>query len=288
MQPYHHGCLEELCMGRISRGWQLTKMSLRIIKKDKELLLFPLISGLFTVLIIMGFLLGMFYSVGIDEMFRGMTEYSMIAIYFGLYFLIYFVSIFFNAAIIGCAMIRLNDGIPKLRDGFRIARENLGRIIAWTLFASTVGLVLRLIQQKAGVIGRIVIGFIGVAWALGTFFVVPVLIFEKIGPVTAMKRSASIFKGVWGETIVGNIGIGIIFFLAGLLGMIAIVLGAALGGLAGLIIGTAIAIVYWAALGIIASAAQSILTAALYRYATEGKVSREFGSRQLFENPWKC
>ena len=265
----------------------MTKMSLRIIRKDKELLLFPVISGLFTSMIIVGFLAGMFYSVGIDGMFEWMTGYSFIVLFVGLYFLSTFVTIFFNAAIIGCAMIRLDDGIPKLRDGFRIAKENIGRILAWTLFTATVGLVLRSIQQKAGIIGRIVIGFIGVAWALGTFFVVPVLIFEKVGPLNAMKRSATVFKGVWGETLVGNIGIGFIFFLAGLLGLPAIILGAVLGGVTGLIIGVAVAVVYWIALAVVASAVQSVLTATLYRYATTGKVSREFGSRQLFENPWR-
>lgn len=262
-------------------------MSLRIIRKDKELLLFPVLSGVFTILIIVGFLAGMFYSIGIEGIFDVTENYSFIAIFAGLYFLCYFVTIFFNAAIVGCAMKRLDGGIPKLRDGFRIARENIGRILAWTLFAATVGLVLRMIQERAGIIGRIIIGFIGIAWALGTFFVVPVLIFEKVGPLTAMKRSASVFKGVWGETLAGNIGLGFIFILAGLLGLLAIILGALLGGVTGLIIGLAIAVGYWIALAVVASAAQSILTAALYRYATTGKVSREFGSKQLFENPWR-
>lgn len=274
-------------MGKISRGWQLTKMSLRIIRKDKELLLFPVLSGVFTILIIVGFLAGMFYSIGIEGIFNVTENYSFIVIFAGLYFLCYFVTIFFNAAIVGCAMIRLDGGIPKLRDGLRIARENIGGILAWTLFAATVGLVLRTIQERAGIIGRIIIGFIGIAWALGTFFVVPILIFEKVGPLTAMKRSASVFKGVWGETLAGNIGLGFIFILAGLLGLLAIILGALLGGVTGLIIGLAIAVCYWIALAVIASAAQSILTAALYRYATTGKVSREFGSKQLFENPWR-
>lgn len=274
-------------MGKIARGWKMTKMSLRIVRKDKHLLIFPILSGLFTALILVGFVVGMFYSIGIEAMFEATNTYTFLALTVVVYFLSYFISIYFNAAVIGCAMIRLDGRRPTLGDGFRVANQNIGRILAWALFTATVGLVLRTIQEKVGIFGKIVVGLIGVAWALGTFFVVPVLIFEKVGPLTAMKRSAVVFKGVWGETFVGGMGIGVIFFLAGLLGVPMIVLGLALGGETGLFIGVGAAAVYWIALAVVASAAASILTAALYRFATTGKVSREFGSRQLFENPWR-
>lgn len=274
-------------MGRISRGWRLTKLSLRVIKKDKELLLFPVLSGLFMILIMAGFIGGMFLSLGFEGMFEGSATFLFIAMMAVMYFLIYFVGIFFNAAIIGCAMIRLEGGMPNLKDGFRIGRENIKRILAWALFAATVGLVLRAIQERAGIIGKIIIGVIGVAWALGTFFVVPVLIFEKVGPIDAMKRSASLFRKSWGETLAGSIGLGLIFLLAGLLGILAIIVGFAVGGVTGLIVGIIVAFMYWIALAIVASAAQSVLVAALYRYATTGKVSREFGSEQLYSNPWR-
>jgi len=273
-------------LGRISRGWRLTKLSLRVIKKDKELLLFPVLSGLFMILIMAGFIGGMFLSVGLEGMFEGGATFLFIAMMAVMYFLIYFVGIFFNAAIIGCAMIRLEGGMPNLKDGFRIGRENIRRILAWALFAATVGLVLRAIQERAGIIGKIIIGFIGVAWALGTFFVVPVLIFEKVGPIDAMKRSASLFRKSWGETLAGSIGLGLIFLLAGLLGILAIIVGFAVGGVTGLIVGLVVAFIYWIALAIVASAAQSVLVAALYRYATTGEVSKEFGSQQLYSNPW--
>ncbi|MDH3364388.1 MAG: DUF6159 family protein [Thermoplasmata archaeon] len=274
-------------MGRISRGWEMAKTSLRVIKKDKELLLFPVLSGVFTILIIGGFLGGMYLSVGWDGMYDGMTDYVFIGMLIAAYVLAYFVVVFFNAALIGCAMIRLEDGVPHLRDGFRIARENLGRIVAWALFAATVGLILRAIQQRVGFLGKILVGIVGIAWALATFFVVPVLIFEKLGPLSAMKRSSGIFKNVWGETLSGGLGLGLIFFLLGLLGLPIIVMGALLGGITGAIIGIVITLIYWIALAIVASAASGVLVAALYRYATTGKVSRQFASERLIANPWR-
>ena len=274
-------------MGRISRGWEMTKTSLRVIKKDKELLLFPLLSGIFSAIIIGGFIAAMFTSGSMTELEEGTIPYVYIGLMIVMYVAMYFIVIFFNAALIGCAMIRLEDGVPHLSDGFRIARENIGRIFVWALFAATVGLILRAIQEKVGFLGKLIVGLVGIAWALATFFVVPVLIFEKLGPLKAMKRSAGIFRNVWGETMVGGLGLGLIFFLAGLLGIPMIIVGALIGGGTGAIAGLIVAVIYWISLAIVASAANGVLVAALYRYATTGKVSRQFASESLLANPWR-
>jgi len=193
--------------------------------------------------------------------------------------------LFFNAAVIGAAMIRLNGGHPTLSDGLRIARENVGRIFLWALFAATVAMIIRAIQERVGIVGKIIMGIVGVAWSIATFFVVPVLIYEKLGPWAAVKRSASIFRRTWGETFTGQFTMGGIFVLAGLLGLVPIFLGIALGGTVGVILGAIVAFVYWVVLGIVASAANSILVAALYRYATTGKVAEDFQGLPIFGAP---
>jgi hypothetical protein len=47
--------------------------------------------------------------------------------------------------------------------------------------SATVGIILHLIERRAGILGRIATSFIGIAWSLATFFVVPVLILENKG-----------------------------------------------------------------------------------------------------------
>ena len=272
-------------MGRIGRGWQLAKMSLRVIRKDKELLLFPLISGLITIVILASFFIGAVITVGFDGIFGGSSQWVLWLFLVLFYFVSFFIAIFFNAAIIGCAMIRLNGGNPNLSDGFRIARENLRQIILWAIFAATVAMVIRAIQQRVGFLGKLLLGGLGVAFTIATYFVVPVFIYEKLGPWKALKRSVAILKGTWGEALVGNLGLGVIFFLLGLLGILPIIGGAVIGGIWGLVAGAVIAIVYWLILGLVASAAQSVLVAALYRYATTGKTSEEFAELS-FQNPW--
>lgn len=269
-------------MGRIGLGWQLTKTSLRVLRKDKELLVFPLLSGLTLLLILGTFLGGMFLTFGFSGLFGGSSTWIFFAFMVLYYIVAFFVGFFFNAAVIGAATIRLNGGNPTLSDGVRIARENVGRIFVWAVFAATVAMILRAIQERLGFVGKILIGLVGVAWTLATFFVVPVLIYEKLGPWAAVKRSAHIFRATWGETIVGGFSMGAIFVLLGLAGILPILLGFALGGLVGLLVGLVVAVVYWVLLGLVASAANSILVAALYRYATTGKVAEDFQGLPVF------
>lgn len=263
-------------MGRIGTGWQLTKMSLGVLRKDKELLLFPLLSGLALIAILATFIGGMFLAVGFDAAFGGDATWLLAVVMIVYYILSFFIGFFFNAAIIGAATIRLNGGNPTLRDGLRIASQNLGRIFLWAVFAATVAMILRAIQERMGIIGKIIIGLVGVAWSLATYFVVPVLIYEKLGPWAAVKRSAHLFKTTWGETLVGGFSMGAIFVLAGLAGIVAPLLGFLLGGVVGLVVGIVVLVVYWIVLALVASAASSVLVAALYRYATTGQVAEGF------------
>lgn len=272
-------------MGRISRGWKLTKLSLRVIRKDKEILLLPVMSAIFTILVLASFVAGIFFTVGFGDLLGDLSVAMWVVLGFVFYFISYFISIFFNAAIIGCATIRLSGGDPTVKDGLRVAADNVGRILVWALVAATVGMVIRAIQQRVGFIGKIIMGALGVAWSLVTYFVVPVLVYEKVGPWAAVKRSASVFKGTWGEMIVGNLGLGLIFMLAGFLGFVFVVVGGAVGGGTGLMVGFIVAVVYWLVLAVVKTAAEGVLVAALYKYATTGQVPEGLEGVR-FANPW--
>ena len=193
-----------------------------------------------------------------------------------IYFVLFFIVIFFNTAIIACANIRLNGGDPTVSDGLRIATENIGRILIWALISATIGMILQAIRERAGWAGKIIAGIIGFAWTYVTFFIIPVLIYEKKGIAPSIRRSASLFKQTWGETIIGSFGFGIIFVLLALLGVIPIVLGVIMGSTISFIIGLIIAFFYWAIIGVVASATNGIYVAALYQYATKKQLPSEF------------
>jgi len=259
---------------RLRIGWQLTKVSLSILRREKGLILLPFLSLLTTGVAWILFFLGIFFFVpNPTNPFGSVFFYAGLAV---VYFITFFVSIYFNAAVMGAAMIRLNGGDPTISDGLKVANENLRRIAGWALLSATVGLILRAIAERAGIIGRIIAGFAGAAWGVITYLVVPVLIFEKVGPWAAVKRSGSLLRKTWGEAMGGYFSLGAIFLLLALPGLLLLLGGVAIGGIVGLLIGGAVAIVYWLILGLLGAAAQSILVTALYRYATTGKLGFGF------------
>jgi hypothetical protein len=260
-------------MGKFSRSWQLMKTSLGVLRKDKEIMIFPMLSFVACATILVSFFVG-FWFVGLPSL--DSTPWVWIIAIIFIYLILFFIVIFFNTAIIACANIRLNGGDPTVSDGLRIASQNIGPILIWALISATIGMILQVIREKAGWAGRLIAGIIGIAWTYVTFFIIPVLIFEKKGIASSIRRSASLFKQTWGETIIGTFGFGIIFVALALLGILPIVLGFCIGSATGVIVGFIIAFFYWAVIGVVASATNGIYVAAMYQYATKKQLPSEF------------
>lgn len=264
----------------LSRSWSLVKASAEVLKSDRELLVFPLVSGIATLLVAATFALpaiglGLFESAS-----KGGLGPLHALLGFAFYVCQYAVIFFFNTALVGAAMIRLDGGDPTLADGLRIARERLPAILGYAVIAATVGLVLQAIQERAGWIGRIVVGLIGMAWTLATAMVVPVLVAKNVGPIDAVKESALLLKRTWGENIVGNGGIGVVFWLISVAVMVAgivlVVLSAKLAGVAGAIAAGLVLALALVMVALVQQALAGIYAAALYRYATVGEAPAGF------------
>lgn len=265
----------------IGRSWRIMKQSFSVLKSDKELLVFPLLSGVFSILALIVFF--------VPVLFAGLLENEIVfyAVVFGFYFVSYFIVIFFNSALIGAANIRLNGGDPTLSDGFKIAFSRLPSILGWALVSATVGLILRILASKSrnNMIGQIIIGIVGGAWSIITFFVIPVLVIEGVDPLTAIKRSTDIVKNRFGEMMIGGLGFGLFFFIGGIAGGLVLlgvtfVLGSALG-LSGWIAGGALILAFLVCLGILSSALNGIFVAALYHYAVTGQDSSNFKINEI-------
>jgi hypothetical protein len=265
-------CLRAI-MGRFSRSWQLMKTSLGVLRKDKEIMLFPVFSFVACAIILLSFFAG-FWFVGLPSIDSTLWVWVIVMIL--VYFILFFIVIFYNTAIIACGNIRLNGGDPTVADGLRIASENISRILIWALISATIGMILQAIREKAGWAGRLIAGIIGFAWTYVTFFIIPVLIFEKKGIAPSIRRSASLFKQTWGETIIGTFGFGVIFVALALPGILPIVLGFYIGSATGVIVGFIIAFFYWAVIGVVASATNGIYVAAMYQFATKKQLPSEF------------
>src|ERR1700756_1397077 len=166
-----------------------------------------------------------------------------------------------------------------------LAWARKGTIFLWALFAATVGMILPTIEQRMGLIGKIIMRIIGVAWTLACYFVVPVLAFEDLNPVDAVKRSARLFRDTWGERVAGGFSIGLVFLVLMLPGFGVWIAMSVAFGVKGMLIGLVLFVLYMIVLSVISSAVQGIFNAALYRYACFKQVPPAF-TPQLITSAW--
>ena len=266
------------------RTWNIAKICWGILQKDRELVVFPILTGVGMViwasilggLTVMTGAMDRLQASGGDAGELTSTDLVLLFIaYFGMSFLI----IYFNTALVGAAMIRIRGGDPTLSDGFGISNRRLPQILGWALISATVGLLLRLLRQAArdNMIGQIVLALVGGVWSYLTFFVVPVIVVEGSGPIGAIKRSSALFKKTWGEQFVANFGFGLLFIGAVILGAIPAFLIAAISP----VVGIAVAVVTVGGAAAIVSSLEGIFKAALYVYAAENVVSSEFPADAL-------
>lgn len=262
-------------MGSISRGFRLARASWVVVKNDRELLWLPVISFVSSLAVMAVFGLGV-VGIGLPKQGESVSP-AIYVLGFGAYVALAFVTIYFNAAVIGTAMKRLRGEDARIADGLALARQHVGQIFVWALVTATVGMILRTLQERAGLLGRILIGLVGVAWNVLTFFVVPVLLYEPVGVSDAIKRSASIFRERWGEQFVGNATIGLAIFLIS----IPVVIVGALVAAAVPLVGIPLMVLAIGALMAVGAACSGVFNAALYRFATTGESSGAFDTSDL-------
>jgi hypothetical protein len=255
---------------RFTRSWELAKASASVIQADKELLLFPVMSGIVTMVLLATFILPIYML----KLFSNGNEVMGGILAFAFYFCSYSVTFFFNSALVAAALIRLNGGDPTVSDGLNAAKARIVPILGYAAIAATVGMILNGLRNKDNnILVRMIGAGLGVAWTLSTFLVVPVLVNENVGPIDAIKESVGLLKKTWGENIVGNVGIGMAFGLifvgAIVVGMVLVFGAAALSPSLALVVG-ALVVLALVFLGIVQSALSSVYSAALYRYATVG------------------
>ena len=267
-------------MERIKRSWELLKASWGVLKQDKELILFPIISGVIMFFITLTFLIPTLVGNVLDNLVvNGIPIFGYIILF--LFYLVQYTVVYFNStALVGAAMIRLRGGNPTVKDGFSIASSRIMPILGWSLVSATVGLILNMLSsnsKKKGRSGKSLIGsLLGAAWNVLTFLVVPVLAVEGLGPIEAVKRSWELLKRSWGEQISGKLSIGLIFFLIGFGGSLLLV-GAGVGlailfdSIAPVIVFGVLVVFFIIILSLLNSTLSSIFSAAVYAYAAEGQ-----------------
>jgi hypothetical protein len=291
------------------RSAELLKQAWLVLKSDPELLVFPVLSFIATAAVLASFAAPILMSDELRHAFQQIVQskgahghhvvatttdgadggpagrITAFALMFAFYLVTSFVTIFFNAALLGAADRKFRGQTGTLGDGISVAMSRLPQIFGWALVSAIVGTIIRAIEERVGIVGRIVMGLIGFAWAVGTYFAVPALVVEGVGPIEAIKRSAGAIKKTWGEGLALAVGFGLAGFAMSMMGIGLIAVGVVAGILTeSVVLGVALGLVgvlFMIAWSLVASTLRSIVQMALYRYAVDGVVPTGFSAESL-------
>ena len=254
-------------MNRLQNSIDLAKQSWNVLRDDRKLALLPLFSGLTALLVALLF----FGPVALIADNGAQGSAKPLGWILGIvgYLVITYVVVFFNAALVFAADKRMRGEAVTIGEAIHAAGARAHVLLPWAVLTATVSLVIRAIEERSGIAGRIIGSLVGLAWSLVTFLVLPVLVIEQIGPIQAVKRSAELFKHTWGENMIANAGIGIVGLIATVVGVIPCMLLIAVGGPVA-VLGIVIAVSWVIAVQLVAATLTGILQIALYRFATDG------------------
>jgi hypothetical protein len=275
-------------MNAFSRSWMITKLTFGVINKDRELLWFALLSFIFSTIFAVVMI---FPSIIPALMENGFSQESLEVYQYVIIFLTYFglafIATFFNVCVVYTTKIRFEGGNATFGESIKFALSRLSLILQWSLLSATVGLLLRILQQLASNLGKIgqlvaniLIGILGMAWSIVTIFVVPVLVYEGLGPIDALKKSTQVIKKTWGESLIKALGLGLVQFLVFVIviiasGALTFVLSSAFDA-AGLLIGISLGVLLLLLTGLVFTVASTIFNTALYVYANNNLIASGF------------
>ncbi len=271
----------------IGHTFELMKTSWGVLKKDRELLWFPVFSAI-GVAIVIGLLFAIGSATGAIDRLSESTATNAgeaaesvqggdVVLIVVAFFLVYFVTIFFNAALVSAALERLRGGDPNVSSGLSHALAHIHTILGWAIITASVSLILQLARaNQRNAFGRILLDIVGGVWEFLTFFVVPILVSENVGPFGAVRRSMSLVRKTWGRQITANFGFFIVYVIAVLIAAIPAFLIGLVVPVAGIVVGL---ITVGFAMAVV-QALEGIFKAALYEYAM-GERPQEFDLRTL-------
>lgn len=256
---------------RLKRSFRLVGASAEVLRQDKRLMLFPVISGLALLVVLAAFALPLFGLASIDGFKQG-GAYSAAFLF---YIVQYFVIFYYNTALVGAVMIRLDGGSPTLGDGLRIANGRIGTIFGYAVISATVGVILRAIQERVGFIGRLIAGLLGAGWTVATFLVVPVIASGERGAMDSISESTALLKRTWGENVAGQVGLstafGLLYFFLIAGAVVLTLFMARLGAAPALyFLFATFAVLAGLACMLVHATLSGIYSAVLYRYAVGG------------------
>jgi len=279
-------------MGTWDRSVSITRLSMAIMRKDSEMMLFPLLAGLFSILfsvalIVPTFVLDVMSQQGDhQDAFGALQAAALFVVYFGLSF----IATFFNVCVVYTTRVRLSGGDATFFDSIKFALTRIHLIAAWSAVSATVGLILRSIENaanRAGLAGKLLLWalrtILAAGWAIMTVFVIPSMVYRDLGPIAAIRDSLDTLKRTWGDSLIRYYGVGLVSFVCMLPFFGSFMAGFAVANASGY---AALALIVIGFVGILAvslvfGVLSTVWKTVLYHYATTGSVPEGFSDQEL-------
>lgn len=270
-------------IGKFKASWMIVKESWGLLKQDKELAWFPVLSSITSLiaLIVMGTIFFFVVMAGdihsLDNIEQTGVDALSYVILFVYYLVMFLITNYFLAGMFIIVHARFNGQNLSFSDGLNGASRNFGKIFVWSLISATVGVILRIIADRSRIIGKIVAVLLGAAWSIMTYFSLPSLVIGQTSIKGSFKESAAIIRKTWGEAIIVNFGVGLFFALMGFLGFalsVGIIVVAPVSEI--MVLVAVLLVLYIIALSILSSTLAAIFKLALYEYAKTGKIPQGF------------
>lgn len=278
-------------MGRFKASLEIFQSSWNVLKADKELAFIPLISFGCTVAAMALIGVAGYFSLEVSDVVSrtvdeatstspgtslSVTPLTYVIGFFG-YLLVTFVVTFFTAALVSGAYQRLTGSDPTVASALSGAVACIGSILKWSILAGTIGYVLRALEERAGILGRIVINLIGMAWQVVTWLAIPIIVIERTGAVDALKRSSTLFRSTWGENLIAQAGFGVVTLLIMTPTIVIVALLVPLAPIFGIVVG----VIAIGGFSVLLSTLNGIFRTVLYIYAATGDVVPGFSRESL-------
>lgn len=265
----------------ISRSWRFATTSYGILWRNKSLLVLPIMATLAAGVVLLSFLAPLWLSgnleqwIGLVDDHQQLTtgqKVTMGVIGFLFYFCNYFVIVFFNSALVAASLRAIAGEPVSLSEALAAAGRRLPQIAGWAAVSAVIGVLLRSIENAHEKAGDLIAGLLGTGWTVMTYFVVPTIVVDGVGPFAALKNSLSILKAQWGKALVGNVSLGLLGFLillpVYLLAAGLIFLGIWSGEMAVAVPSIAAAVMLGVLAAAVSSAADMVFRSLLFSFAT--------------------
>lgn len=274
-------------MSKFDRGMDMARSSWAVLRQDKELMALPVVGGIVTLIAMFGLLapFALISDTATTTSERAGSDPSggaVLLMFIGVivaFFGIVLVTQIFAGAVVHGAYTRMTGGDPSFSSSLKGALSATRQLIPWAIATGTVGVIVDQLRD-AGMIGRIIAGFINFAWKTATFIVLPILVIEKLGARAAYNRSRDLMGGLYGDSAVANFGLGLAGLIGGLIGIGLLFAGSAMGPGVGSVF-VLLGLIWLIGLTVVLQTLTGVMRAAFYLYAVDQQVPAHFNEAQF-------